>query len=92
MQRIDFDDILYIEGMSEYLGIKTTKERVMILQNFKSMEEILPAENFVRVHKSYIVALNKIESVEKNRITIGENHIPISNTYKDAFYLLLNKK
>ena len=92
MQRVDFKDILFIEGMNEYLRINTTKERIMTLQNFKSMEEVLPKENFIRVHKSYMVAINKIESIEKNRIKIGEKLIPISNTYKDSFYMILNKR
>ena len=91
MQRVDFKDILFIEGMNEYLRINTTKEKIMTLQNFKSLEEILPKNNFVRVHKSYMVAINKIDCVEKNRIKIGEKLIPVSNTYKDAFYLILNK-
>jgi len=92
MQRVDFKDILFVEGMSEYLRINTTKEKIMTLQNFKSIEDSLPAENFVRVHKSFLVAIDKIDSVEKNRIKIGEKFIPISNTYKDAFYMILNKK
>ena len=91
MQRVDFKDILFIEGMNEYLRINTTKEKIMTLQNFKSLEEILPKNNFVRVHKSYMVAINKIDCVEKSRIKIGEKLIPVSNTYKDAFYLILNK-
>ena len=92
MQRVDFKDILFVEGMNEYLGINTTKERIMTLQNFKTIEESLPSENFVRVHKSFLVAIDKIDSVEKNRIKIGNKMIPVSNTYKDAFYLILNKK
>jgi len=72
MQRVDFKDILFVEGMSEYLRINTTKEKIMTLQNFKSIEDSLPAENFVRVHKSFLVAIDKIDSVEKNRIKIGE--------------------
>lgn len=92
MQRVDFDDILFIEGMNEYLRINTVKERIMTLQNFKNIEENLPDDNFVRVHKSYLVAINKIHSIEKNRIKIGDKIIPISNTYKEAFYMILNKK
>ena len=92
MQRVDFKDILFVEGMNEYLRINTTKEKIMTLQNFKTMEESLPSENFVRVHKSFLVAIDKIDSVEKNRIKIGDKLIPVSNTYKDAFYLILNKK
>ncbi|MCB2197061.1 MAG: LytTR family DNA-binding domain-containing protein [Bacteroidetes bacterium] len=91
MQRVDFDDILFIEGMNEYLRINTTKEKIMTLQNFKSLQESLPKDNFIRVHKSYMVAINKIESIEKNRIKIGEKLIPISSTYKEAFFLMLNK-
>ena len=92
MQRVDFNDILYIEGMNEYLRINTTKEKIMTLQSFKNIEEILPKENFVRVHKSYIVALNKIDSVERNRISIGNKLIPVSNTYKETFNMMINKK
>lgn len=92
MQRVDFNDILYIEGMNEYLRINTSKEKIMTLQSFKNIEEILPMENFVRVHKSYIVALNKIDSVERNRISIGNKLIPVSNTYKETFNMMINKK
>ncbi len=91
MQRVDFNDILYIEGMKEYLRIHTTIEKIMTLQNFKSLEEVLPADNFIRVHKSYMVAINKIKSVEKNRISIAEEIIPVSDTYKDSFLMVLKK-
>lgn len=89
MQRIDFDDILFIEGMKEYLRIHTKNERVMTLQSFKTIEEFLPSGNFIRVHKSYIVAINKIDSIERNRITIGKQIIPIGDTYKDLFHKII---
>ncbi|MGE0079014.1 MAG: LytR/AlgR family response regulator transcription factor [Bacteroidales bacterium] len=91
MQRVDFNDILFIEGMNEYLRINTKNQKIMTLQNFKNIEEALPKENFVRVHKSYIVALNKIDSIEKSKIKIGEKIIPISDTYKEAFLMIINK-
>ncbi len=91
MQRVDFDDILFIEGMKEYLMIHTSKSKIMTLQTFKNIEKVLPSDSFVRVHKSYIVALKKIVSVEKNRISIANTTIPISSTYKEAFQLLLSK-
>lgn len=91
MQRIDFDDILFIEGMREYLMIHMKNERIMTLQNFNSMTKALPSENFIRVHKSYIVAVNKIDNVERNRINIREKIIPISSTYKDEFFNFLKK-
>ncbi len=64
----------------------------MTLQTFRNMLEILPDPLFQRVHNSYIVAVPKIESIEKNRIRIGNELIPISDSYKDAFYRALRVK
>lgn len=86
MVRIDFDEIIYIEGLKEYLIIKTLSGKVLSLMTFKEIIDILPEDNFVRTHKSYIVAINKIESIERNRIKIGEKLIPVGNTFKDEFY------
>ncbi len=86
LQRIDFNDIFFIEGLKEYLLIHTKQGKTITLQNFKSITELLPIDNFIRVHKSFIVALNKIESIERNRIKINKTHIPIGRTYKDEFY------
>ncbi len=91
MQRVDFNDILYIEGMKEYLRIHTKTAKIMTIQSFKNMEAILPSEQFIRVHKSYIVAINKIECVEKSRISIANTIIPISDTYKEAFFVILKR-
>ena len=92
MQRIDFKDIMYIEGLKEYLVIFLPHEKVLTLQSFKKMEEMLPASNFARVHKSYIVALDKIDSIERNRIRIGEKFIPIGESYSKAFYSILEQR
>lgn len=89
MQRIDFNEILFIEGKKEYLQIITKHEKVMTLQSFANINNLLPKNNFIRVHKSYMVAINKIESVEKNRIKIAGSSIPISESYKDAFFMVL---
>jgi DNA-binding LytR/AlgR family response regulator len=64
----------------------------MTLQNFKKAEDTFPAENFCRVHKSYMVAISKIESIEKNRIKIGNTLIPISESYKKDFFERIEKK
>lgn len=64
----------------------------MTLQNFKNLSAILPANNFIRVHKSYMVAINKIDSVSRNRITIGETIIPISDSYKNNFNDTIKEK
>lgn len=86
LEKIKLSEILYVEGMSEYLRVVTKTKKVMTLLNFKSLEELLPKNNFLRVHKSYVVALDKIESIERNRIKIGNNIIPISESFKEIFY------
>ena len=91
IQRIDFKDILYIEGMKEYLIIKMENEKVFTLQSFNEILSSLPALNFIRVHKSYIISLNKINSIRKNKIYVGEKTIPIGSTYKDAFLKSIQK-
>ncbi|MBN1198622.1 MAG: response regulator transcription factor [Bacteroidales bacterium] len=91
-QRIDFCDILFIEGMKEYLGIQTRSERILVLQSFADILAILPPDLFFRVHKSYIVAVDKIDRIERNRISIASYSIPVSETYKQAFLLFLSGK
>ncbi len=86
LEQIKVSDILYVEGMSEYLRLVTVNKKIMTKQNFKNIEDILPKTNFVRVHKSYMIAIDKIESIEKNRIRINDMIIPISDSYKDLFY------
>jgi two-component system, LytTR family, response regulator len=86
LERIDLDDILYIEGMKDYLRVVCTGKKIMTLQSFAKIEESLPADKFCRVHKSFIVAMNKIKSVERGVILIADQRIPVSNTYKDAFF------
>lgn len=90
--RIDFKDILYIQGMSEYLSIFLADgSRVVTRMVYKEMEELLPQELFIRVHKSYMVALRRIEMVEKNRIKIGDEIIPVGDTYQKEFYKRINE-
>jgi two-component system LytT family response regulator len=89
VEKIFFKDVLYIEGMSDYRYIKTEKGNIMTLQTFNELESILPKEKLCRVHKSYMVAIDKIESIERNRIKIKDMLIPVSDTYKQEFYTLL---
>jgi len=86
MERIDFSDILFIEGQGAYLRIVTRQAKVMTIQNFQSMEQVLPSDNFVRIHKSYIVAMDKIESIERNVILIAGHRIPVGKNYQNEFY------
>ena len=86
LERVDLENILYIEGMKDYLRIICTDKKIMTLQSFARIEESLPANKFCRVHKSFIVAINKIRSVERGVILIADQRIPVSNTYKEIFF------
>lgn len=92
IQKIYLDDILFIEGLKDYISIFTKTERIITLQNMKKMEESLPAKSFIRVHKSYIVATGKIESIERSRIQIGDKIIPIGDTYREYFFKQIEDK
>ena len=92
LEKIMISEILYIEGMRDYLRIHTSGKKIMTLQSFNELEQLVPAHLVCRVHKSYMVAVNKIESIERNRIKIGDQMIPVSDTYKEAFLQLINSK
>lgn len=87
-----FNKILYIEGMRDYLQIHTEDSKIMTLLNFKTIHELLDPQKFIRVHKSYVIAIDKIDYIENNAIKIRDKLIPVSSTYKIAFYNLLNQK
>ena len=89
IEKIELKSILYIQGMKDYLQIFTIDKKIMTLQSFKNLVQVLPNKEFVRVHNSYMVSISKIDSIERNRIKIGDNLVPISNSYKDNFYNLL---
>ncbi|MEY4904364.1 MAG: hypothetical protein RLZZ292_2179 [Bacteroidota bacterium] len=89
LEKILIDDILYIEGMGDYRRIHTTEKRLMTLQTFSELEQVLPQNSVCRVHKSYMVAIAKIDTIEKDRIKLGATYIPISETYKQVFFELL---
>jgi DNA-binding LytR/AlgR family response regulator len=82
-EKIYFEDILYVQGMQNYVTIYTRKGKYMTLLYLKNLEESLDKKAFIRVHKSYIVSINKIEGIEGNEIFIQSNKIPISRNYHD---------
>jgi len=93
MQRIAFKDILYIKSEGNYLSFFTvSKEKIYILSNFKNLLKILPNERFVRIHKSIVVAIDKIESIGKNHVEIGKEQFPIGESYKQLFFNFLENK
>lgn len=93
IKRINFLNIIYIEGLKEYVRVYTTDsdKPVMSLSSLKILEKRLPADKFMRVHRSFIVNLEKIDTIERSRIVFGKKYIPIGDQYKDKFQEFLNK-
>ncbi|PTN08478.1 LytTR family DNA-binding domain-containing protein [Mangrovibacterium marinum] len=93
IRRINFNDILYVEGLKDYVKVFLAHEEkpILSLSSMKAMEEKLPVDQFMRVHRSYIVNLNKIEVIERSRIVFGKNYIPVSDQYKEKFQDFLNR-
>ena len=85
--RILFKDILYIEGWKDYVKIhlKDKPHPILSLMSMKGLEETLPSTNFIRIHRSFIIQKNKIDSISKNRVTIGDKELPIGESYKQEF-------
>ncbi|QJD95534.1 response regulator transcription factor [Mucilaginibacter robiniae] len=92
IQKVYLHDIMFIEGLKDYISIFTPAERIITLQNMKKVEDALPERHFIRVHRSYIVALNKIDSIERSRISIGDKIIPIGDTYRDDFFRMVEER
>lgn len=84
--KVNFDDILYIEGLSEYIVIKTITGNIISLQSFKNIQESLPQNKFVRIHKSYMISLDKIESIKGQSVFIAKKELPIGNKFKNDFF------
>ena len=91
-QRVDLHDITYIEGLKDYIKIFIISGKpIVTLNSLKNMSERLPSGMFLRVHKSYIVSLNKINSIVRNRIIIGDKWIPIGENHKTSFFETIQK-
>jgi DNA-binding LytR/AlgR family response regulator len=91
--RIALDDILYIEGLKDYVKVhrENDEKGVLSLTSLKELEEKLPSHRFMRVHRSFIVALNKITSMTKNSLQIGKKTIAVGDQYKEAFNQFVGK-
>lgn len=92
MVRVELDDILFIEGLKNYVSIYTKTQRIVTLQVMKQLEKVLPPNRFVRIHKSYIVALDKIVSIERQEVTIKDQILPIGVTYQEQFFKMLESR
>lgn len=93
VKRINFNDILYIEGLKEYVKvyIHSASNPILSLCSLKSLEIKLPVDRFMRVHRSFIVNLEKIETIERSRIVFGKKYIPVGDQYKEKFQGFLDK-
>ena len=81
--KVKLNEIEYIEGLKEYVSYYTREKRIIVLQSLKSIEESLPPDKFIRIHRSYIVPIDKIKSLDGNQVQIGNKLIPIGRSYKD---------
>jgi DNA-binding LytR/AlgR family response regulator len=91
-EKILYESILYVEARQNYINIHTAGENYMTLTAMRSLEEQLPAGKFLRIHKSYIVAIGKIRSLIGNEVAIGQTRIPVSRNYKDGLMKIIDRK
>lgn len=93
IRRINFNEILYIEGLKDYIKVYLQNEHkpILSLSTLKLLESKLPLDKFMRVHRSYIVNLEKIHTIERSRIILNEKYIPVGDQYKDKFQEYLDK-
>ncbi|MCC6462612.1 MAG: response regulator transcription factor [Saprospiraceae bacterium] len=84
VHRLKFDDILYIQSMREYVAFHTPQGRILSLNSLKSLEDSLPPERFIRIHKSYMVSIPKIDALDGNFVQVGAERLPIGANYKEA--------
>jgi DNA-binding LytR/AlgR family response regulator len=90
LKRISIEDILYLEAMGDYVKVHTAQKFHVVHATLKSIEEKLPASKFIRVHRSYIVAINKIDYIQEGTISIGKTSIPVADTHKSNLSRRLN--
>lgn len=89
IQKINFSDVLYIEAMRDYIAFHTKAGKVLSLGSMRNMEEVLPAEAFLRIHKSYIINIKNIDFIERGKIVVNNQYLPVGDTYKDAVTAIL---
>ena len=89
--KIGMGEILYIEGLKDYVMIFTPAGRVITLQTMKNLEEKLPADKFIRIHRSFIISLDRVKSISNNSVDVSGKQIPIGKLYRDAFMKVVEK-
>ncbi len=89
--KVNFSDILYIEALADYVKVHTPEKRIITLQTMKNLEDELPSEQFVRVHRSFIIALDKINSISGNVIYINKDEVPIGKNFREEFFKIIQQ-
>lgn len=89
--KVKFEDIFYIEGLGDYIKIHLKDNKLVTNLSMKKMINLLPGENFHRIHKSFIISLDKIEAVEGNMVSVNGNKLPIGNSYRSEFTEFINR-
>lgn len=92
LQKVKLSSILYLEGLRDYIAFHTTAGKILSLERLKNMDEILPQHSFLRIHKLYIVNINNIDYLERGRIIINKEYLPIGETYKESVRVKLGIK
>ncbi|MEG0949337.1 MAG: LytTR family DNA-binding domain-containing protein [Bacteroidales bacterium] len=90
--KINYSDLIYIEGQHEYVTFHTSTRRITALYSLKNLEEQLPSDQFLRIHKSYIISFHHIEDIEGNNVTVAGTKLPIGGSYRDNLFGRLNLK
>ncbi len=92
MVKVNLKDILYIEGLDDYIKIYLPQKSILTLMTLKTISRKLPAREFIRAHRSYIVPISKIENVSKSKVRIADKEIPIGVSYSESFFAAMDKK
>jgi len=90
LYKINLKDILYVEGLKDYVKVYVSEKPIVTQISMKALEEKLPSQDFIRVHRSFIVAFDKIDFIQKHMLTIGKKEIPISEHYRDQLFKIIN--
>ena len=92
MHKVDFDSILFMEGMGDYVKVHTIKTTLIVHMTLQKLQEQLPQRGFPRIHKSFIISLSRLEYVEGNMAIVNKQQVPIGQTYRSEFLLLLQSR
>lgn len=91
-KKIDLNSVLYLESIKNYVILHTEDEQIVTYNTLKHFEKNLPENSFIKIHKSYIVAIHKIEKTDNNEVIVKNKNLPLGNSYKDAFFQKINQK